>query len=69
MKSYIMVALCFVVVSGPLMVEITMSAHEKILGSAYRDFKKLKSECEKSLPIDQECILIYEYTPVKRAEK
>ena len=33
------------------------------------NIRSLKEDCEKSLPRDQECVLIYEYVPAKRAEK
>lgn len=37
-----------------------------LIGNDIENIRALKIDCEKSLPRDQECILIYEFVPVKK---
>ena len=40
-----------------------------LIASEIENIRSLKEDCEKSLPRDQECVLIYEYVPAKRVDQ
>lgn len=40
-----------------------------LTGNKIENIRSLKEDCEKSLPRDQECVLIYEYVPAKRVDQ
>lgn len=37
----------------------------RIIGNTLENIESLKRDCEKDLPREQECVLIYEFVPVK----
>lgn len=38
------------------------------IGISIEDMSSLKKECEKSIPRDQECVMVYEFVPLKAVE-
>lgn len=39
---------------------------EKAVNNSIENLQRLKQDCEKDLPRDQECTLLYEYVPVNK---
>lgn len=49
--------------------KIFNDADKKIIpaiGNSIENIEALKSDCEKSLPRDQECVMVYDFVPVKK---
>lgn len=38
---------------------------EKVTGSDYKSMSSLKRDCEKSLPRDKVCVMVFDYVPVE----
>lgn len=36
------------------------------IGNSIENIEQLKRDCEKSLPRNQECVMVYEFVPVKK---
>lgn len=39
-----------------------------VIGGGPGSFAIIKYECQKSIPRDQECVMVYEFVPVKTGE-
>lgn len=39
---------------------------EKLVGNTAENLKAIKRECEKDLPRNRECVLVYDYVPVDK---
>ncbi len=51
--------------SIPVQNQIAGNTPENIIGNSLENLKNLKRDCEKDLPRDQECTLLYEFVPTK----
>lgn len=44
---------------------VEASKFESLIGNSRENLARLKQYCEKDLPSDQECTLLYEFVPTK----
>lgn len=62
---YLVLYCTFVLVVSVVLVFKAATKQEDLFGSNLREVYEMKNDCEKDLPRDQECTLLYEFVPTK----
>jgi hypothetical protein len=61
---FVALALVSVILTTNLLAEVQQ--FERLINNQAENLEALKADCEKDLPRNRECVLVYEYVPVSR---